>query len=78
MPARPGQRAGQRPQRAAIAAQRALGRAARDGGGLSTAMTVRIEGRWWRVSYDEKGRSWWECRETGARCTGGPCTDKEE
>ncbi|ONK13123.1 hypothetical protein [Streptomyces sp. MP131-18] len=77
MPAAPGQRAGQRPQRAAVAAQRALGRAALGDGAMAAVMTVRLGGRWWRVTHDQFGQAWWESRETGQRCADGPCDEQE-
>ncbi|MFD7507902.1 hypothetical protein ACFV5N_00940 [Streptomyces sp. NPDC059853] len=76
MPAVPGQRAAQRPQRAAVAAQRALGRAATGSGGLATVQVIHLHGRLWHVEHDQEGRQWWTCQQSGARYEGGPRTDE--
>lgn len=72
MGALPGQRAAQRPVRAAEAAQGVLGRAARAGGGMAARMVLDIGGRRWEVVHDSRGRAVWTCRTTGERRAGGP------
>ncbi|TBO60920.1 hypothetical protein EYS09_03890 [Streptomyces kasugaensis] len=51
-----GQRAGQRPMRAAVAAQRALGRMAADQSSISGELIVNIDGRWFRQYVDDHGQ----------------------
>lgn len=68
----PGQRAAQRPLRAAIAAQRRLGRAAAPVGGLAARMVLDIAGCRWAVDGDPGGRQVWTDVETGVRRVGGP------
>ncbi|MGW1840833.1 hypothetical protein [Streptomyces sp. NPDC002067] len=52
----PGQRAGQRAMRAAVASQRALGRAASDSSGMTGELICNIGGRWFRLHVDESGQ----------------------
>ncbi|MFG2225395.1 hypothetical protein [Streptomyces sp. NPDC048644] len=52
----PGQRAGQRAMRAAVASQRALGRAAADGSGMSGELIFNVRGQWYRQFVDESGQ----------------------
>ena len=73
----PGQRTAQRPLRAAIATQRALGRAAATaGGGLATRMVLDIADRRWAVETGGDGQQVWTDQTTGVRYVGGP--DGEE
>lgn len=52
----PGQRAAQRPMRAAMSSQRAVGRAVNAQGSVSTTLIMNVGGRWFRVGVDERGR----------------------
>lgn len=52
----PGQRSAQRPMRAAVASQRALGRLVNAGGAMSGAMVLNVGGRWFEVGFDESGQ----------------------
>jgi hypothetical protein len=72
----PGQRAAQRPLRAAIAAQRRLGRATATGGGMAGRMVLDVDGRRWTVEIGPGGRQVWTEQRTGTPYTGGP--DNEE
>lgn len=67
MPSVPaGQRAAQTPQRAAVAASRALGRAATGGGFLSSEMTVRLYGKpAYRIHVGDDGGEVRTCLVTG-------------
>lgn len=63
----PGQRAAQTPSRAAVAAARALGKAATAGGSMSTEMTVALRGqRPYRITVGEDGGEVRTCLVTGA------------
>lgn len=68
----PGQRAAQRPLRAAIATQRRLGRAASPAGGLAGRMVLDLVGRRWVVETGVDGRQVWTDQTTGAWHVGGP------
>lgn len=78
MPPAPGQRAGQLPQHAATASQRALARAAAGDAGTSAEAVINLPSGRWRVAYDEAGRQWWTNTTTGARCEGAPCDNTTE
>ncbi|MFE7105641.1 hypothetical protein ACFU98_10550 [Streptomyces sp. NPDC057575] len=56
MGALPGQRAAQRPMRAAVAAQRAIGRAVTTSGGTTGRLVMRVDGRWVEQVIDEAGQ----------------------
>lgn len=51
----PGQRAGQRPLRAAVAAQRAIGRAVSDTDADSTVLILQVRGEWKRLEAGADG-----------------------
>lgn len=51
----PGQRAAQRPLRAAVAAQRAIGRSVSSSGGLVESLILNVGGEWKRVATGEDG-----------------------
>lgn len=51
-----GQRSAQRAQRAGTQSARAMGRAARAGGGMSDALIVQHDDGWYRIACDEAGR----------------------
>lgn len=55
MSALPGQRAAQRPLRAAKAAQAALGRAATATEAMSSVLVVNVRGRWMRQTWTANG-----------------------
>lgn len=55
MTALPGQRSAQSPLRAAMAVQRALGRAAR-AGGSSSSLVMLVDGQWMRQVIDADGQ----------------------
>lgn len=52
----PGQRAAQRPMRAAVAAQRAIGRAVTTSGGTTGRLVMRVDGRWVEQVIDDQGQ----------------------
>lgn len=57
MSALPGQRAAQRPLRAAVAAQRAIGRAVTSSGGTSGRLVMQVDGgRWMEQVIDNQGQ----------------------
>ncbi|MFF8716152.1 hypothetical protein ACF07T_32675 [Streptomyces sp. NPDC015184] len=56
MTALAGQRAAQRPLRAAVAAQRAIGRAVTSSGGTSGRLVMRVAGGWMEQVIDEAGQ----------------------
>jgi len=72
MAALPGQRAAQRPMRAAVAAQRALGRAAATAGGIAGRMVLEIASRRWVVTHQKDGQQIWTDHATQAHHLGGP------
>jgi hypothetical protein len=51
----PGQRMAQRPLRAAVAVQGALGRAANSAGVMADQMILNVGGEWKRVAFDADG-----------------------
>jgi hypothetical protein len=52
----PGQRAAQRPMRAAVAAQRAIGRAVTASGGTASRLVMRVGGQWVEQVIDDQGQ----------------------
>ncbi|MFB6813123.1 hypothetical protein ACFCV8_01050 [Streptomyces sp. NPDC056347] len=56
MTALAGQRAAQRPLRAAVAAQRAIGRAVTSSGATSGRLVMRVGGRWMEQVIDDQGQ----------------------
>ncbi|MFI7278500.1 hypothetical protein [Streptomyces sp. NPDC049879] len=50
----PGQRAGQQPMRAAVQAQRAIGRAVTFTGAMSGQLILYVNGEWMRHAVDEE------------------------
>ena len=56
MGALPGQRAAQRPMRAAVAAQRAIGRAVTTSGGTTSRLVMRVGGQWVEQVIDSDGQ----------------------
>ncbi|NGO71351.1 hypothetical protein [Streptomyces boncukensis] len=56
MTALPGQRAAQRPMRAAVSVQRTLGRALHDSSASSSVLILNVAGRWMRQVVDEEGQ----------------------
>ncbi|MFJ8855090.1 hypothetical protein [Streptomyces sp. NPDC102437] len=56
MSALAGQRAAQRPLRAAVAAQRAIGRAVMSSGGTAGRLVMRVDGRWVEQVIDADGQ----------------------
>jgi len=72
----PGQRAAQRPLRAAMATQRRLGRAAMPAGGMAGRMVLDLGGCRWAVEAGGDGRQVWTDQKSGVRYVGGP--DGEE
>ncbi|MFE2934952.1 hypothetical protein [Streptomyces sp. NPDC059278] len=56
MGALPGQRAAQRPIRAAVAAQRAIGRAVAASGGTAGRLVMNVGGRWVEQVIDGQGQ----------------------
>lgn len=56
MGALPGQRAAQRPMRAALAAQRAIGRAVTSSGGTTSRLVMNTGGGWVEQVIDEQGQ----------------------
>jgi hypothetical protein len=56
MTALPGQRAAQRPLRAAVAAQRAIGRAVTGGGTSSTRLVLNVGGQWMEQTVNDEGQ----------------------
>ncbi|MEU3220049.1 hypothetical protein [Streptomyces sp. NPDC006971] len=57
MTALAGQRAAQRPLRAAMAAQRAIGRSVASSGGTTGRLVMRVSGgRWMEQVIDDKGQ----------------------
>jgi len=52
----PGQRAGQQPMRAALAAQRAVGRAANASSAVTSHLLINVRGQWWCQHIDDQGQ----------------------
>ncbi|MEE1774438.1 hypothetical protein PUR34_41285 [Streptomyces sp. JV185] len=52
----PGQRAAQRPMRAAVSAQRAIGRSVTTSGGTTGRLVMWVDGRWVEQVIDDKGQ----------------------
>ncbi|MBZ6085926.1 hypothetical protein KVH15_33630 [Streptomyces olivaceus] len=65
MSALPGQRAAQRPLRAAKAAQAVLGRAATAREAMSSSLVVNIRGQWMRQTWTANGAQQTEPYELG-------------
>lgn len=61
----PGQRMAQRPMRAAMASQAALGRSAAAAGSLTDQMILNVGGAWKRVATDADGNDHLEPYELG-------------
>ncbi|WP_019549818.1 MULTISPECIES: hypothetical protein [Streptomycetaceae] len=56
MSALPGQRAAQRPMRAAVSVQRAIGRTVADGGASTGVLVLNVGGEWMQQVIDEDGQ----------------------
>lgn len=61
----PGQRAAQRPLRAAVASQAAIGRSVASSGGVVESLILNVGGRFMRVVTDENGLEGLEPYELG-------------